>query len=132
VNAETAARCRAARRRASVIGQPAAGQPSLAREDLGELAVGVVPGEAADQPERVLADSGTSGPRRFRRSGSSSARPALPRDLDLSAPLRLLNGDSLGDQRPQQLLAIAVARRLGPPEARQVVGEPRKRMALVV
>lgn len=114
-------------------GSPVPVSLALAREDLGDLPVGVVLGEAADQFERILSDPPLLGAARVQLDRQLGARAALPGDLDVGAPLGGVDGDDdVADQRAQELLAVAVGRRLGVPEAREVTREPRERAALLI
>ena len=58
---------------------------------------------------------------------------AFPLHLDVGAALVVMGGDDhLADQRAQQLLAVAIGRRRGGPQPRQVVRESGERFALGV
>jgi hypothetical protein len=114
--------------------QAGAGQPSLAAEDSGDLAVGVVLGEAADQLERVLAEPvllELAG--HLEREAQLGARAAFPLHFDGGASLGLVGGDDhLADQRAQQLFAIPIGRCLGGPQARQLASERNERDAFLL
>ena len=92
--------------------QAGAGLVSLAAEDRGDLPVGLVLGQAADQVQRVLGGSialelaGNS-----QRDAQFGPRAAFPLHLHVGAAFVVVDGDDhLADQRAQQLLAVAVGR----------------------
>ena len=113
--------------------QAGAGPPALPVEDRGDLPVGVMDCEPADQLDRVLVGAVTLGAATDQLDAELAARAALPEDLDLGDVLRAADGDDdLADQRAQQLLAVAVGGRLGRPEHGQVARQARQRASLEV
>ena len=68
--------------------QPGAGAAALAGEDRGDLAVGVMLGEAADQLDRVLGQPAALGAAGVERDAEFGARAAFPADLDVGARAR--------------------------------------------
>lgn len=111
--------------------QPGPGAPSLPVQDRGDLLVGVMRGEPADQLDRVLRCAGSLRAAADQPDGQLAARPALPEDLDLGDVLRSADGDDdLADQRPQQLLAVTVGGRVRCPQLREVAREAGQRVPL--
>jgi hypothetical protein len=93
----------------------------------------MVGGEAGNQLDRVLVGAVAFGPAAVEPRAELGARAALPDKLDRSALLALANGHNhLGDQHPQQFLAVAVAGRRRAPEPRQVPRQPAERASLVI
>ena len=111
--------------------QAGAGAAALLVEDRGDLLIAGVRGELADQLDRVLAGAVALGPALDQRHGQLGPGAAFPDDLHLgTARLLVDRDDHLGDQRAQQLLAVAGGRRVGRPEAREVADQPGERLAL--
>jgi hypothetical protein len=111
--------------------QSGAGAPVLLVEDGGDLAVGMVLGEPADQLDGVLGRAGALGPAPREPELQLGARAAFPLDLDLRPPGLLADRDGdLVEQRAQELLAVARRRGRCLPQPRQVTSNPREGVAL--
>jgi hypothetical protein len=81
------------------------GQASLLTQDRGDLVVGVVRSELADQLDRVLAGARGLGAAANERDLQLGMGAALPDDLDLGTPRVLSYGDDdLADEGSQQSL----------------------------
>jgi hypothetical protein len=88
-----------------------------------------VQGELADELDGVLVGAVAFGAALDQRHGQPGARAALPDDLHLRPPRRLLDGDDhLADECAEQLLAVTRGDGLGCPQPREIPGEPDERL----
>jgi hypothetical protein len=89
-------------------GEAGAGPPRVLGEDRRDLAVGVVLGEVAYQPDRVLVGAVALRAAAVEADLEFGGWPALPDELKLGQPLELAHcHDQLAQERAQQLLAVA-------------------------
>jgi hypothetical protein len=87
-----------------------AGKAALAGEDRGDLGVGVVLGEAADERDRVLVGGARVASRARQPHAVVGDRAAVQDDPYGGPVVCAVDGDDdLGDDRAQQPLALAVA-----------------------
>src|SRR6188472_4813824 len=91
---------------------PGAGAPSLAGEDRGDLLVGILLGELAHERDGVLVGAARVAAGARKRHAVLGDRAALPHDPQLGGVLlgSAVDGhENVGEDRAQQLLALAVA-----------------------
>ena len=111
--------------------QTGAGAPPLLVEDRGNLVVGVVAGEAADELDRGLGGPSGFAAAAGERHRELGAGAAFPADLDArTARIRVHGDDDLDDQRSQQFLALAWCGRRRVPQPRQLARVPGERFSL--
>src|SRR5207245_8245609 len=113
--------------------QAGAGTSALAVDDRGDLTVGVMDCQPADQLDRGLVGAHALTTATDEADRQLAASAALPEDLDLGDVLGAADCDhDFAKQRAQQFLAVAVTCALGRPQLGQVARQSRERATLLV